>query len=141
MREELSTRFTFLQKFILPGVMLVVCVAGTGARVVAGQEVETFFLLTGVLFLAFFLTGFRLKRVRLANDGLLVSNYSDEVLIEYSEIANVFENKWGRNRTITLDLKSPGRFGTQIVFLPYSHLTWFWMDHPVATFLRTKIGG
>src|SRR5450432_290323 len=102
MREELSSRSTFLAKFVVPGVLLLVCLFGAGATAAAGRDSELFFALTLFMFLVSFLMGRRLKRVRVAGDGLLISDYSDEVEVKYSEILEVSENKLGRDRSITM---------------------------------------
>jgi len=77
----------------------------------------------------------------LAPDGLLVSNFSEEVKVPYAEISDVYEDKWINIRPTTLVLKHPCRFGTKIVFMPYTRFTLaFWRDHPAAAFLRARIG-
>ena len=59
-----------------------------------------------------------LKRVSIAGDKLLVSNYLREVEIPLSQVASVDGPDWSSLRRITLALREPSEFGEVITFAP-----------------------
>jgi len=59
-----------------------------------------------------------LKRVRLAPDGLLVSNFLKDAVIPFSAIASVRQYSLPTFRLVTLRLRDETAFGRRVVFLP-----------------------
>ena len=59
-----------------------------------------------------------LKRVILAGDKLLVSNYLREIEVPLSRVEYVDDPDWSSLRRITLALREPSEFGDQIIFSP-----------------------
>lgn len=59
-----------------------------------------------------------LKRVRLAPDGLRVSNYRREITIPFDAIASVRQNWLPTFRLVTLHLRTDTPFGRRLVFMP-----------------------
>lgn len=59
-----------------------------------------------------------LKRVSIAGDRLLVSNYLREIVIPLSQVEYVDGPDWSSLRRITLALRAPSEFGEAIIFAP-----------------------
>ena len=140
MRMQLSSRATFFAKFF-PAVWLMLPTSLAVLLLVRWDP--GFFIAAGfvvVCFTLFWFTSFQLKAVIATDQGLSVSNYVEVVLIPYSQVAHVSCSFFNRQR-VTLTLKSPCRFGSQIVFVPYTYFTFFGMrEHPVVEFLRARCG-
>jgi hypothetical protein len=84
----------------------------------------------------FWYAGFRLKRVRIDNEHLLISNYVREIRIPLRDLEEVTENRWWSHHPVTLHLRSESVFGTRIVFIPKTRLFAFWTSHPIVKELR-----
>jgi hypothetical protein len=80
--------------------------------------------------------GFRLKRVRIDDEHLLISNYVREIRIPFRDLEEVTENRWWNHHPVTLHLRSESVFGTKIVFMPKMRLLGFWTSHPIVKELR-----
>ena len=81
----------------------------------------------------------RLKRVRVDDSGLLVSNYLKEVRIPFDDIRAVTENRWLNIHPVTIIFRRCTPFGDHIVFMP--RLRFFsWRSHPVVNELRKLAG-
>jgi hypothetical protein len=95
-------------------------------------------------FLAFWIAGSafilwgcaRLKRVRLDESGLLVSNYLKEVRIPFDDIRDVTENRWINIHPVTIYFRHSTPFGDRIVFMPRVRL-FSWTSHPVVSEIRS----
>jgi hypothetical protein len=130
MRDTLSSRATFVMKFVFPAVWIVGFGVSTvvmlrGARGAAPHAVSGTWMLTALwLVCSAVLLWFcaPLKRVRLRDGRLLVSNFRSEVEIAPQNIARVTQNKWVNVRPITIHLRAPGVFGKRITFIPPSHV-------------------
>jgi hypothetical protein len=59
-----------------------------------------------------------LKRVRLAPDGLRISNYIREITVPFSAIAAVRQNWLPTFRLITIDLRTETPLGQRVIFMP-----------------------
>lgn len=79
-----------------------------------------------------FFTLFQLKRVRVDENNLYVSNYKKEIAIPITEIANVVQNGALKLRTVTIRLSMPSEFGQNLVFLPNLRTSSFLSPHPVV---------
>ncbi len=87
----------------------------------------------GTIFL-WFLCG-ALKRVRVDDHFIYVSNYLREVSIPLSLIDDVTENRWINIRPVTVYFRAKTAFGNHIVFMPKSQFA-FWRSHPVVEELK-----
>ena len=81
-----------------------------------------------------------LKRVRILNDAIYVSNYIKEVRIPLDEIVDVAQNRWvnlqvNALRPVTIRFRSITAFGRQIMFMPKRRLIEDW-THPIVSELR-----
>lgn len=136
---QLSTRFTFTHKVVLPAVWL--AGFGMGTLVVLLQPAPDrqrvfaflFALIAGGFM--FYSWGFPLKRVIATEGGLLVSNFRREVLVPYGQICAVRENKLVN--TITVELDVPAAWGSRFVFRPYT-TRGFVGPHPAAILLSER---
>jgi hypothetical protein len=142
--DRLSSSLTFIYKFVFPTVWLGGFSIGTVVMFVTAKGPAPVFAVATVFGLVLMAAiCFPLKSVVTTSDGLLVSNYSEEVLIPYAQIAAVVERKFMNPRTITVWLKTPGRFGKKIVFMPYTVFAGLafasWTDHPVTELLREQM--
>lgn len=140
---DLSSRLTFFVKFGLPLFWLGMVVAvATRTREVMPEGPRAAVLVMVVL--AAVLLGWvcvRLKRVRLDDRTLYVSNYLREITVPLDAVVRVEEQRWVNIRPITLVLKKPGPFGDRIMFMPPRvwPLTPF-SPHPMAEELREMTG-
>ena len=156
MERELSTRWTFVAKYVVPGIWI--CLVGasvvaayqrSGAVVYNGRngtappfganEYLLFWLLGSAFFLWFSLS---IKRVRLSDGAILVSNYFNEWRVPFALIASVSQNRWLRHRPVTIRLRADVGCGTSVKFLPPHRwfLFRFWKEDPVVTELRELAG-
>src|SRR5437870_13592916 len=73
-----------------------------------------------------------LKRVRLTQDTLLISNYWQEIRVPLRDVHDVTESRWINIHPVTLHLRHPTAFGSRVVFMPQTR--WFgsgW-PHPIV---------
>ncbi len=75
----------------------------------------------GVFFIAvaggFFWLHFPLKRVKVDDDNLYISNYLKEITVPLGEIENVTEFILSEPRRVTIHFRNETEFGRKIVFL------------------------
>lgn len=151
----LSHRATFVFKFLLPAVWIPGFGYGTWQIWTEPGEV----VLNGVkggataadqwLFLGVFLAGtslllwlaIRLKRVRLVEDGLEISNYFTTVRVPFRNISAVRQRRFWSPRTITVQFRIDTPLGSAATFLPQggSRLL-FWREDELVNELRTYAG-
>jgi len=140
---RLSSRLTFVYKFIFPSVWLLGFCAGTLALLTRADErgmAIPFGVATILGALLFSKACFPLKSVTAARDGILVSNFFREIQIPYPQIASIDENKWLSTRVTTIWLKTDSAFGQVLRFQPYTRFTLlFWRDHPAVVELRRRV--
>jgi len=113
-----------------------------GVQGAARASFEHTFLVMWVLGSAFILwLSIPLKRVRIADGALLVSNYIKEWRIPVTLIEDVSQNRWVRSRPITIQLRADVGCGTRVKFMPPER--WrlrFWREDPEVDTLRTLAG-
>jgi hypothetical protein len=156
MERELSSRGTFVAKYVFPGILMplvsiqvVASFRRTGhlplgdfRGVVSPSMVygiATLWFL-GCVFIFWF--NMSLKRVRLADGAILVSNYIDEWRVPFGLIESVSQNRWFRPRPITIRLRADIGCGTSVKFMPPRR--WFpfsfWREDSVVAELRQLAG-
>ena len=143
----LSSAQTFISKFIFPIVwitgfgigtisMWIVPSAGQAANAMSGERVQ--FLGVWIAGSAFVLwLSANLKRVRIDNGFLYISNYRKEITIPLSQIREVTENRWINTHPVTIHFRTITEFGEKITFMPTIRLFGFWSSHPVVQELRS----
>jgi hypothetical protein len=79
----------------------------------------------------------RLKRVRMDDKALYISNYSREIVVPLVNVAEVTENGWLNIHPVTITFHSDTEFGSRVVFMPKTRWFGFWSSHPVVDEIRT----
>ena len=74
----------------------------------------------------------RLKRVRVDDKHLHVSNYRREISIPLSLIADVTEIRWINIHPVTVHFRKDTEFGRSITFMPTIRYFALWSSHPVV---------
>ena len=142
----LSSAQTFWMKFLFPTIWISGWGLGTLALFLgafrgpdntpAPPEMKWGFLagwVAGITFMYWACA--RLKRVRVEDSAIFVSNYLKEIRIPFDAIAAVTENRWINTHPITIHLRSATEFGDRIIFMPKIRI-FGWRSHPVVTELR-----
>ena len=80
-----------------------------------------------------------LKRVRMDDRQLHVSNYVRQVDIPFSAITDVRQNRWLNSRPITIHFRDVTRFGDKVTFMPKQRIQ-FWRIDPVVDELKQLAG-
>lgn len=155
MERTLSAGTTFLFKYLFPVVWIGGFGMGTlelwfhpedvvfnGVRGAASRGDQWWFLAAWVVGSAFLLwMAFPLKRVRLTEQGLHVSNYRTEILIPFGAIARVEQNRWINVRPVTVHLRHDSPFGRRITFMPAGRRRFtFWREDEIVDELRHRAG-
>lgn len=80
-----------------------------------------------------------LKRVRMDDRALYISNYMKEIVVPLSNVAELTESWWLSDHPVTIRFHSATEFGSHIVFTP--KLRWFgaWSSHPVVAEIRGAV--
>jgi hypothetical protein len=149
MRADISSRTTFIYKFIFPAVWIPLMGAMTFAVARAPNRIngaersgvlvmELLWVVVCVLLLRFAIP---LKRVQLRDGRIYASNYRREIEIAPGEIERITQNVWINIRPITLHLRHETAFGRRIRFIPPSRLILtFWNEDPLVPQLRRFAG-
>jgi hypothetical protein len=77
------------------------------------------------------------KRVRMSDEGLLISDPQREIFVPFSEIARAVQAPVEPNAYVEVIFRTPTEFGDKIRFVPrprYGFLPW--LDPAVHEFLR-----
>lgn len=146
----LSSAQTVLVKLIFPPAWFLGFGAGAlalwsaSARLQGGADPlmpsKWLFLIAWVAGSAFIYWGcVRLKRVQLDGSTLLISNYRTTIVVPLRDVESVTENRWINTHPVTLHLRRPTDFGSDIMFMPTVRLFGFWSSHPVVGELRELI--
>ena len=121
------TRF---EKGVIPIVVVsAVVIGGVTFAVTRPLEQTWWSLLMGLLFIVVFAIAYRFRIWPLADevfdggDHLLVRRRGEEQRVRFEDIADLSLSRSGKSHRMTVELKSPGRFGEKIVFLPHKHLS------------------
>ena len=140
----LSSRQTALMKFVLPPVWIV----AFGAAVLMPWWARTGSAPASIdprwLFLIIWIAGglliwrscARLKRVQVDGGTLLISDYRTTIRVPATDIDEVSENRWISMHPVTLHLRRPTEFGSEVVFMPKVRVFGFATSHPVVAELR-----
>ena len=78
----------------------------------------------------------RLKRVRMDDEFLYISNYHKEIQIALRDVSGVSENRFVNIHPITVEFSRCTKFGDRIVFMPTTRWWGGWKSHPIVAELR-----
>ena len=146
----LSSAWTFWAKFVLPSVWILGFGLGT-ILLWSGDLIDAINAMpppqTRFVFLAVWLLGTTfilwanagLKRVRMDERQLHVSNYVREIHIPFSAITDVRQNRWLNSRPITIHFRDVTGFGDKVTFMPKQRIQ-FWRVDPIVSELKQLAG-
>jgi hypothetical protein len=80
-----------------------------------------------------------LKRVRMDERQLYLSNYLHEIHIPFSSITDVRQNRWINSRPITIYFRDATEFGDKVRFIPKQRIQ-FWSIDPIVNELKQLAG-
>jgi hypothetical protein len=149
---SLSSAYTFWFKFVLPAGWIFGF--GFGAiqlwfgvlhdRNNAMPPPEMKFVFAGIWILGSVFSlwaGAALKRVRIGEGRLHISNYVREICVPFSAIMDVQQNRWINFRPITIYFRDATEFGDKATFMPKPRFSFkFWRVDPVVDELRQLAG-
>jgi hypothetical protein len=144
--KTISSSMTFLMKIIFPvfwisifGIVTIeLCLDNLHGNNSEPPPAELKFIflsawIAGTTFILWLCAG--LKRVRMDDKTLYVSNYSREIAISMSLIENVTENRWINIHPVTVYFKEDTPFGAKVTFMPKKRL-FMWRRHPIVAELK-----
>ena len=137
--KTLSSLLTFSVKFVSP-IGWTVTAAYLTFNVFSSPTLDPehfLFYIAAVTLLSWWY-GVRLKRVRMDDRVLYISNYRTEIAIRLSNVADVTEIRWINLCPVTIRFRSKTEFGSQIVFIPTMRLFSF-LSHPVVDEIRSAV--
>jgi hypothetical protein len=148
----LSSALTFWAKFLFPAVWISGFGLGTTVlwlgdlvdknHATAPPQMKFAFLAGWILGTTFILwTSAGLKRVRMDERQLYVSNYFREIDVHFSAIADVKQNRWINSRPITIYFRDATEFGDKATFMPKQRIQFqLWRTDPIVNELRQLAG-
>ncbi|MGA7993825.1 MAG: hypothetical protein WCA28_02820 [Bradyrhizobium sp.] len=150
-QKTLSSAWTFWMKFIFPpvwilsfGIIAILLSFGglnDGGNAMPPPQMKFAFLgvwIVGTTLILWFSAG--LKRVRMDDRQLYVSNYLREISVPFSEIIDVRQTRWINSRPITIYFRDATEFGGKATFMPKWRLQLFWRTDPVVGELKQLAG-
>lgn len=142
--KTLSSSLTFYSKILFP----IFCIGlfGVGASILSsspspspGAWIVLSVVAVGALLLVWG-TSIPLKRVRMDDRTLYISNFKTEIAVPLRDVAEVTEEYGTRDHPVTIRLHSNTAFGTRIVFIPKQRwFGWWWSAHPVVGEIRGAV--
>jgi hypothetical protein len=151
-KNDLSSAWTFPTKFVFPALWISGFGLGTGSLWLDAfhgrngefppSSMKFVFLGVWIVGSAFILWACaRLKRVRVDERQLFVSNYLREICIPFSTIRDVRQNRWLNIRPITIYFREVTEVGDRATFMPKRRIAIrFWRVDPVVDELRQLAG-
>jgi len=147
-RRRISSGSTFIQKFIVPPLVVFVFAGGFRNIYLAQQtdparvgfspnELVSFFAVAFVIFGArYWRSHLPLKAVEMDNEALYISNFLREIRVPFRDIEDVRQGFWMTRQRVRIRLRTRTEFGQRILFMP--RLRWFalWDRHPIVGELR-----
>ncbi len=143
---QLSSRWTFLNKVVLPLVVLAAIPAGALMQhwfVPSRDDVRP----SPLLYIsAIFVIGawlywgnMGLKYVRMDDRTLYISNGLREITVPLRDVTDVRYSRWARTHMVTVEFAHQTEFGESIVFMPPYRPFGFWSVHPVVAEIESAV--
>jgi hypothetical protein len=140
MKESISSSMTFFYKFIFSSLWIAGFGLGTISTMSLHDRETTIFVIMFVLGTLFIYWGcIRLKKVRLDEEFVYISNFRKEIRVHRSEISRVTENVFVNIHPVWIHFRRTTDFGDYIMFMPGVRLFSFFSSHPVVKELRKKV--
>jgi hypothetical protein len=151
-KSDLSSAWTFSAKFVFPALWIAGLGLGVvflwlggmhdGNNVLPPPELKFVFLGAWIIGLALILwTSVGLKRVRMDERQLFISNYFREAGIPFSAVTDIRQNRWLSHRPITIYFRDETEFGDRATFMPKWRIhIQFWRVDPVVDELKQLAG-
>lgn len=151
----LSSRLTFGYKFLLPlAFFLVFCfqmfdvwqdtINGRNVTTIRFNEnVNITIIGSAIWFFVIVINagvGSSLRRVRVDQVDLYISNYFREIIVPLCMLSDVTENRWVNIHPITLHFRTATEFGNTITFMPKVRFCVWGVSHPVVDNLKQMAG-
>ena len=140
-RKLLSSRLTFLYKFVFP-VIVVVWVIWFGALFLYSessglQDFPIQFLAIGFVVAAINIVwmgwlALKSNRVEVDGENFYVSNFGKKIIIPRADLFEATEMRWVKPYWITLHLRRPSEFGDKVIFIPPWRMGAFWTANPLV---------
>jgi hypothetical protein len=145
--KTLSSRQTFFVKIVLPAFWIGSFAAITITMFASDLDLDPDAAFMKWIFLSATVAGtlffwwiyMRLKRVRMDDNALYVSNYKTEITVPLSNVAEVTGRRWMNNQQVTIKFYSETEFGSHIVFMPRLRFSNLWSPHPVIGEIRDAV--
>jgi hypothetical protein len=147
----ISSGQTILMKFIFPVAWIGLFGLGTMVLWLAPPharggapppEMKWEFLVAWIVGAAFVLwASGGLKKVRLDDETIYISNYVREIGVPLGLIEEVRENRWINIRPVTIQFRHSTEFGDKITFMPKTRVFWPWTPNPIVAELQALAGG
>jgi hypothetical protein len=134
----LSSAWTFWMKYVFPEVWIL----GFGLATIltpAPQNKIVFLVAWSLGTTSILWANAGLKRVRMDERQLYVSNYFREIYLPFSAITDVKQNRWINSRPITIYFRDATQFGDKVTFMPKQRFQ-FWSVDPVVNELKRLAG-
>jgi hypothetical protein len=148
----LSSSQTSIMKFLFPIIWIGGFAGGTAWLFLSPDSLQTgqdgppdpsmkwLFLVATIVGTIFIWWGcVRLKRVRMDDKALYISNYSREAIVPFANVAGVTENRWINIHPVTIQFHADTDFGSQVTFMPKTRWFAFWSSHPVVEEIRLAV--
>jgi tryptophan-rich sensory protein len=149
MNRELSSRWTFFHKVVFPTIWIGGFASGTAVMFLSPdawntnphlREVRWMFLFALIVGAAFiYWSGIRMKKVWLAQNSLVISNYLEEITVPLQQVERVSGSFLMTPELVWLHFRQPTIFGKRIIFMPKLRLLGGFSQHPVVEELRQLI--
>lgn len=138
MRRELSTKFNWMYRWAIPGLLTVAAIAviwQAGGAGLSGEPDlgDTLIAITSAVLMMVVARWFdRGKRVWLDDNLLVVSDHRREARIELTDIKSVVATRWVKPDRVTIQFRRATVFGNRILFFPPARWFDFSQPHPVS---------
>lgn len=143
MGRELSSKFTPMYRWVIPGILTVVAIYVIWQFGVSGlegrPELGSALFAVGVSVVLMVIARFydRAKRVWLESDYITVSDYRREARMDLKDIEAVESTRLAKPERVRLRFAHPTVFGDSIVFFP--PVRWFSSPHPIVAELNELV--
>jgi hypothetical protein len=137
----LSSEQTFFMKFILPILWIGLFAPVTFSWLFSPDSERKWGTLGVALAGAISIgrTCIGLKRVRMDDHALYISNYSTEIVVPLENVVAITEIRWVRIHPVTIVFRSETAFGSRITLMPPWQWLAYWSSPPVVAQIRDAV--